>query len=404
MAISEGSQKQTRIKRQSAKGTISGATLGQIVRRTSSTFELTKETYTTENEINSTLQVKSSRHGAKTVNGSIDGNLSPGTYSDPISVVLRKDFAAVANLTGLAIAVAGSPGAYTLTTTGLLAGGLKVGMVIRITAGTGLNVDVLNKNLFITAVTATVATVSVLNGSTMTTGSGTTCTIAIPGKVSYIPDTGHTDLYHTIEEWYPDVPSSEVNTDVKFTKADFTLPGNGNATVKLSAIGLDQTGATTVYFTAPTAETTTETVVAASGVLLVGGVAVATVTSLNISVDGKGAAADPVVGSVVRPDVFTGVISVSGSFTAYFDGVTIPDMFRNETPTTIIAGLAAGSLAASDFMTFTMTNVRINSNTPSDSQTGTTRSYNFVALFNSTGGAALANHATSLMLQDSAAA
>lgn len=404
MAVSQGIFKQTRLARQAAKGTLAPAGGGAIIRREQSTFELAKESYTTESEITATQQITSSRHGMRIVNGKLTGIFSPGTYADPLSAVLRKDFTAVTSLTGLSITVAGTPGAYTLTTTGLLAGGIKVGMVIRITAGTGLNADVLNKNFLVTACTATVATVAVLNGSTITTGSGTACTIAIPGKISYTPVTGHTSIYHTVEEWYPDVPFSERNLDVKFTQANLSLPGTGNAKIDFTAIGLNQTNAAAAYFTAPTAETTTDSLVAASGLLLVGGVPQATITDLNIAIDGKGAAADGVVGSDIRPDVFVGKVSVSGSFTAYFDSATVPNMFVNETATSIVSALTAGTAANADFVTLTMSNVRINSSTPGDNETGLKRTYNFVAVLNAAGGSGTATEKTTLFVQDSAAA
>lgn len=404
MTIAKGVFKQTRIKRQSAKGTLAGASAGQIMRRESSTFELQKETYTTENEMTSTQQIKSSRHGVKQVNGSLNGLFSPGTYSDPLAAVLRRDFTAVSAITALAITVGGTAGAYTLTSTGFLVGGVKIGMVVRITAGTGLNADCLNKNLLVTNVTATVITCTTLNGSTMTTGSGTACTLTIPGKVSYIPDSGHTNLYYTVEEWYPDAEVSERNLDVKFTKVDLALPGSGNATIKFSALGLDQSSDSTAYFTSPAAETSTDVLNAASGVLLVNGASMAVVTDLSISIDGKGAAASGVVGTNVRPDVFSGNVAVSGSFSAYFEGGTVPNLFANETQTSIVAALTNGSAANADFATLTMTNVRLNSATPDDTQTGLKRTYNYVAIFNSAGGAALANHATSIMVHDSQAA
>lgn len=404
MAIASGTSKQTRLKRQSAKGTLAGATLGQIMRRESATFELQKETYTTESEITSAQQIKSSRHGVKQINGSLNGLLSPGTYADPLSAVLRKDFATVTALTGLALTIGGTPGAYTLTDSGFLVGGIKVGMIVRITAATGLNADTLDKNLLVSAVTATVITCSVVNGSTMTTGSGTACTLTVPGKVSYVPDASHTNIYYTVEEWYPDATVSERNLDVKFTKADLSLPGSGNATIKFSAIGLDQTSDTSAYFTAPAAESSSDVLTAASGLLLVGGTAMAVVTDLSVSVDGKGQAAEGVVGTNIRPDVFSGTVVVSGSLSAYFEGGTVPDLFINETQTSIVSALTNGSAANADFVTLTMTNVRLNTSTPDDSQTGLKRSYNFVAIYNSAGGAALANHATSIMVCDSLAA
>lgn len=405
MTIAQGVFKQTRIKRQTTKGTLAGATAGQILRRNTSTFELVKESYTTESEITSKQQITSVRHGVKTINGAIQGIFSPGTYSDPLSAVMRRDFAAVTSITGASITISGS-GPYTVARAAgsFLTDGIKVGMVVRLTAGS-FAAGNLNKNLLVTAVTALSLTVVVLNGSTLTAeGPIASATVAVPGKVTYVPETGHTNVYYTVEEWYPDAAISERNLDVKFTQADLSLPGSGNASISLTAIGLDQTKDTTVYFTSPTAETTTDALVAASGVLLVNGTAQAVVTDLSITINGNGTAADGVVGSNVRPDVFSGKVMVSGSFTSYFEGGAIPDLFRDETETSIISALTAGTSAAADFVTITLSALKLQSSSPDDNETGMKRTYNFTAYYNRSGGAALANTATTIQIQDSQAA
>lgn len=405
MAVAQGVSKQTRIARQTAKGTLADVGGGQILRREQSTFELAKETYTTESEITSKQQVTSVSHGVKTVNGKLTGILSPGTYSDPLSAILRRDFAAVAPITGASITIAGT-GPYTLTRAAgsFLTDGIKTGMVVRLTAGS-FNAANLNKNLFVTGVTATVLTVVTLNGSTLTAeGPIASATVSVPGKVTYVPESGHTNVYFTVEEWYPDVTTSERNKDVKFTQANISLPGSGNAKVDFTAIGLDQTGDTSAYFTSPTAESTTDALAAANGVLFVNGTQQAIVTDLSINIDGKGSAADGVVGSNVRPDVFNGKVAVSGSFTAYFEGSTIPDLFRNGTSIAVLSALTTGSTAAADFVTFALTAVKLNSSSPDDNESGLKRTYQFQATYNSAGGAALANTATTIQIQDSAAA
>lgn len=405
MTIAQGTAKQVRYKRQGSKGALAGTSGGQVIRRETAFFELQKEAYTTESEITTKRQVTSSRHGVKLVNGSLKGILSPGTYSDWLSALLMRDFAAVSALTGLSLTIAGS-GPYTITrgTGDFLAGGIKIGMVVRLTAGS-FTAGNLNNNLFVTGVTATVLTVTVLNASALTAeGPIATATVTVPGKVTYVPDTGHNNIYYTVEEWYPDAAVSERNLDVKITSADIALPGSGNSTINFAATGLDQSRDTTAYLTAPTAETTTDALAAANGVLLVGGTAVAVVTDLQIKLDGKGNPADGVVGTNIRPDVFMGKLMVSGSFTAYFEGGTIPALFTNETATSIVSALSAGSAANADFMTLAITAVKLNSSTPDDAENGLKRTYSFVGTYNSAGGAALANTATSVQIQDSQAA
>lgn len=406
MAIAQGTSKQTRIKRQSAKGTLAGTSDGQILRRTSSVFELAKETYNTADEITSKQQLLSVRHGVKLVNGTINGLLSPGTYSDPISAILRRDFTSVTNITGASITIAGPGPSYTVTRAAgsYLTDGIKVGMVVRLTAGS-FNPANLNKNLLVTGVAALVLTVLVLNGSTLTAeGPIASATVSVPGKVTYAAESSQTKVYHTVEEWYPDALISERNIDVRFVQAAMSLPGSGNATVDLTAIGLDQTKDTTAYFTSPASESTTDVLVAASGILLVNGTAQGTVTDLSFDINGNGNPADGVVGTNVRPDVFVGKVMVTGSFTCYFEGGTIPDLFRDETATSIISALSAGTAANADFMTITLSALKLNSSTPDDNETGLKRVYNFEAYYNAAGGASAANTATTIQIQDSAAA
>lgn len=406
MSVSQGVSAQLRFKRQSAKGTLAGTSAGQILRRESATFELQKESYDTASEITSTQQIKSVRHGVKQIAGAISGLLSPGTYSDLIGALLRRDFAAVSASTGVSVTIAGSGPTYTITRAAgsWLTDGYKNGMVVRLSAGS-LNAANINKNLLITAVTsATVLTVQPVNGVALVAeGPITGTTITATGKSTYIPTTGHSNIYYTFETWEPDVPSSEVNQDVQIGQAQFSLPGSGNAKVSFNAIGLDQTKSASVYFTSPTAETSTDVAVASAGILYVNGASIATITDLNFTVDGNVNAADAVVGSTTRPDVFRGKVSVKGSFTAYFDATTIPNLFLNETAIAIIGVLAAGTSATADFISYAIPQLKLTSDTPDDNETGRKRTYNFTAYYNSTGGAGVATEQTTLLIQDSAA-
>lgn len=375
------------------------------MRRTSGTFELVKETYTTAEEITSTAQILSSRHGVKMVNGSLAGLLSPGTYQEQMSAVLRRDFTAVAAITGASITIAGAGPTYTLTRAAgsFLTDGIDIGFGIRLTAG-AFNAANTGKNLLVTTVTATVLTVLVMNTSGLVAeGPIASATITVPGKTTYIPTTGHLDLFHTVETWYPDAAVSERNIDCKFTQMTFALPGSGNATSTFTAIGLNQLADVTPYFTSPATESTADVLTAAGGALIVNGVAVATVTDLSIDVNGNGAAADGVVGSNIRPGVFSGKVAVSGSMTVYFEGGVIPNLFINETQTSIVSALTAGSAAAADFLTFTMSRVFLNTSTPDDNETGNKRVLSFVAILNAAGAPGTGTEKTSLMVCDSAA-
>lgn len=403
MAIAQGINKQVAIKKQTALGTAATGSGGQILRREQSTNTLKKDTYA-NNEIASHQQSTGKTHGLRSVDTALNGVLSAGTYSTVIASVLRDDFTATTSLTGLALAVGGVLGAYTLTGTGLLvSGGFKIGDIIRITVATGLNADCLNKNLLIANITNTVITVKTLNGSTMTTGSGTACTLALPGKKSVVPITGHTKDYWTVEDWQSDISQSEVFSDVMFGKLDIGLPSTGNATLAVSGVGLNRTTGATRILTTPTGETTSNPLAAINGILIVNGAAVTNITGVTLSIDGKAAGMGAVVGSNVAPDIQRGTIEVSGSFTALYQDATLSTLFDNATQVNLVAIIEDNSTASSDFVAFSMSNITLDGDGKDDGDKAIVRTYPFTARINMAGGIALANDQTIISVQDSLA-
>ncbi len=403
MTIAQGINKLTVFKKQTGLGTPASGAGGQVMRREKSEFKLEKDTFE-NNEIVQHQQSTGASHGLRKVSGSLSGVVSPNTYSTLIASLLRKAFTATTTLTGLSITIAGSPGAYTLTTTGLLAGGLKIGDVIRITAGTGLNANTLNKNLLITALTATVATVTVINGATFTIGSGTACTITVPGKKSLAPTTGHTKEYWTVEEWYPDVTRSELYTDVVPASIDIGLPSTGNSTFSATFVGLNRTLGVAQVLTAPTAATTTSVQTAVSGAVLLAGVEVGILSAASIKIDGGVTNMGAVIGSNRSPDVQRGRIAVSGSITAFFENSSISTLFDNATLSNLVIVACNDDTDASDFCTYSMSSIKFSGDAADDGEKGIVRTYTFTAEMNGTGGAALANDQTILSIQDSQAA
>lgn len=408
MGIAQGSKKQLRVKRQTAKGTIAdGATGGQIIRRNTSTFNLAKETFTTESEQTTSRQLLSSTHGPRSVNGAHSAIYTPGTFADFMSALLLRDFSAVSDITGMSITIAGAGPTYTVTRAAgdWLADGAKIGRVFRLSAGT-FNASNLNKNLLIIGATASVLTVVPLNRRLPLVAEGpiASATASFPGKVTWVPTSGHTDIYYTVEEWYPDVPYSQRNQDCKCTQATVRIPGSGNVTVDFTFLGLDQSSDPAVYFQSPASETTTQALTASAGALFVDGTRQAVITDVNLTIDGRGALADPVVGDDIRPDVFSGKVMVTGSCTAYFDGATLPDLYINATNTALVLGMAAGTTKDADFVTMSLHQVKLSSSDPDDVETGLKRTYNFTAEYNASGGSALATQASTIEVQDSAAA
>jgi hypothetical protein len=93
IAKATGVAKQLRYKAESTWGTAPGASGAQLLRRVTSTLDLKKQTYRS-NEIRSDYQVNDMRHGVRSVEGTINGELSPGTYKDFLAAAVRKAFVA----------------------------------------------------------------------------------------------------------------------------------------------------------------------------------------------------------------------------------------------------------------------------------------------------------------------
>lgn len=403
MAIASGVFKQLAYKVESTWGTVPSASGAQALRRTTSSLDLTKETYQS-NEIRTDLQLNDFRHGVRSVSGKISGDLSAGTHADFMAAILKRDYVSVSAITGASITIAGAGPTYTVTRAAgsFLTDGVKVGDVIRLTAGSFTAAN-LNKNLFVVTLTATVATVIVLNGSSLTAeGPIASATVAVVGKKTYIPTSGHTDKSFSIEHWFSDIAQSEVFSGCKPSACAISLPPTGIATIDWDFMGKDVTTASSQYFTSPTATTTTGSLAAVNGVVRVGNQTVATLTglTLNIAANFTGEA---VVGANTKPVMTPGRVLVTGQATCYFEDATFRDVFLNETETSILCAFTADNSANADFVSFALPRVKFGGSTKDDGEKGIVQTIPFQALFNNAGGAGTSSEKTTLVVQDSAA-
>lgn len=405
MAVAQGVSKQLAYKKQTGKGSAASGSGGQLLRRETATFSKKRDTYSA-NEITSHQQHTGDTHGIASSEATINGLLSAGTYAALFGSLLRKDMTATSAITGLSLTIAGS-GPYTLTrgSGDFLTGGIKIGDVVRITAGTytGVARDI---NLLVTAVTATVLTVIVVNGAALDAqGPIASSTVTVVGKKSRAPVSGHTNDYYTFEEWYADVSKSHTWPDAQVAKADVALPSTGNATVNLSLMGLGQrTKGASQVLTSPTAETSSSVLAAIRGVVLLGGTAYATVTAANLSIDAGMSAGEAVIGSNYRTDNQRGTVKVSGSVSILYEDDTVGDIFDNEGATSLVLLIADDASNDAEFVTFSMSRVKIFGDDADDGKKQIVRTYPFTAEINGAGGTALANDQTIITIQDSLAA
>ena len=400
MAISKGVAKVVAYKKESTWGTPAGSTGGKQVRRVTADFNLTKETYES-NEIRTDRQLADFRHGVRSADGTLSGELSPNSYADFMQSLVAKDFAAVSAVASLSVTIAASGSLWTITrsTGDWLSNGLKVGSVIRLT-GAGLNAANAAKNLLIVSMTTTVITVQSLNGSALVAeGPIASVTATAVGKQTFVPATGHTEDSYTIEQWFQDISQSEVFAGMRVGTMNVQLPATGLTTVDFSFMGKDlSTKGTTQYFTTPTAQGTNGIFAAVNGAMIVNGLPVALVTSADFTVE-RAMENATAVGSNSVAEIFMGRIRVSGNLSVYFQDATFRNYFDDETPVSIVFALTTGSEATADFLSFTLPKVKLGSFAKDDGELGLVASTSFQALLISDTTAGLP--ATTIQIQDS---
>lgn len=395
--------KQCAYKKEVTYGLVPAAAAAQALRRVSSVIDLKKDTYLS-NEIKPSFQKSDYRHGVRRVKGKIGGDLQCKTYSDFLGFALKRDFAAIAAISGASITIAGAGPTYTVTRAAgsWLTDGVKLGHVGRLSVG-AFNAANLSKNLLVVGITATVLTVLVLNASALVAeGPIAGSTFTVTGKTTFVPQSGHTDNSFAYEHWFPDVGQSEVYSGLKIDQVNLSLPPTGIAQLDFDVVGQDITRAVAQYFTTPTVITTTGSLASVNGVLRAGGVTYATLTGLTLSIN-PGLSGDPVVGSNKVPFLFPGSVMVSGQFTAYFADAVLRDAFMDETEIDLVAAFTADNTAASDFMAFTLPRIKLGSADKNDGEGGIVQTFSFQALEALTGGAGLATEKTTIQIQDAQA-
>jgi hypothetical protein len=403
MTIATGVNKQLKYKAEVTWGTVPAAASSQRLRRVTSTLSLKKQTYES-NELLSTFQRSDFRHGVRTVEGAITGELSPGTYKDLFAAAVRRDFTTIAASTGLSITISGTGPTYTVARSAgsWLTDGEKAHQVGRLTAG-AFNAANSNKNLVILAVTASNLTVMPLNGVALVAEGPIAASTWTPtGKVTFAPSSGHTDKSFSVEHWHSDLTLSEVFSGLKINRVPVGLPPTGISTVGFEFMGKDVTTAGAEYFTSPTAETSTGVLAAVNGVLVAQGGAIALVTGLDFTIDGS-MSVEPVVGSNVYADIAEGRILVGGQLTALFQDGTLRDYFLNETEVSLVVALATSPSAVADFVLFGLPRIKFGGADKDDGDKSLIQTLPFTALYNSAGGAGIATEQTTLYIQDSQA-
>ena len=402
MAIATGLNKQLIIKKESVFGSAAGTGSGLYLRRVTSDIGLKKDTYESA-EIVTHAQIQDFRHGIRRILGTINGELSPGSYNLLMQSALRKDFAAGATTGALTdvTAAAGPPGTFTRASGSFLTDGFKVGDVGRWTGWTTTGTNNNARNYRITALTATVMTTSgLLDEVVAAKASGDSVTFTVTGKKSLIPTSAHTNDSYTIEQNFPDIVQSEQYLGCKIGGMQVKLPATGLATVAFPITGQDIVTSTAPYFVTPTAAGTAGIAAAVNGSLRFGGTDIATVTGVDINLD-LGLFSDAVVGSNKVPSIDPARSRVTGTITCMFENATLRDYFVNETEVALQVVLELSTAIGADFIAFNLPRIKLGAADKDDGEKNLIQTMPFVALYNSAGGAGVSSDQTTMSIQDS---
>lgn len=383
-----------------------GASGAQILRRTTCTLNLKKDTYEAA-EIQSHRQVSDFRHGVKRVDGSVNGELSPGTYWEFIEAACRGTEAAAVTASQsdfTSVSADNGTSKFTFTAGNPHTKGYRVGDVIRFSSLA--DADNNSKNFVILAMGGTQNRELTVYPAPDTMSLDSAFTLTSVGKSVYIPASSHVSRKVAVEVYNTEsgVDVYRLFTECRLGGAKFSLPATGLATCEFPMMGRDMesdSGGSAPFFTSPTAETSTGLLAAVNGLVRVGGVNIGVITGATIDymMEMTGPA---VVGQNFVPEIFLGRSRVTGQLTAFFEDLTLVNYFRNETEVEVLLYLTTSSSATADAMTIYMPRVKMGgADVSTDGEAGMSITLPFVALKYGTAGAGI--EATTIRFTDTAA-
>lgn len=301
------------------------ASSGRYLRRTTIDLSLTRDMYESA-EISSTAQTLDARNGMDKVEGTLNAEISAGSYADFWAGLLRGAWTPGVSYVGTTLSTVAATSKIVRSAGSWITDGFKVGKVINVA---GFATATNNGNFTILTMTATEL---VVDAALATEAAGASVTVKVAGKTLQIPllPSARTNDSFTIEQYFDTIGVSRVATGLKVNKADVKIAPNSMSTVDFGLMGKGMSTAATHYFTSPAAASTTGVMSGSAGALYVGGVKKGVVTSFDCSIDG-GMEAGTVIGSRQAADIFLGRIKATGKFTIYFVDDTIFNAFTNET-------------------------------------------------------------------------
>lgn len=370
MALVSGVEKRVVVSKETTWGVLPATNTGKELRRVTSEFNLERAQFQSA-EITSTAQTSDSRNGTDSIAGTLNGELSPGSYSDIFASLLRGTWASAVT-SGPLTTIAGATGKFVRSTGSWLTDGFKVGDMVAVSGFTTTGLAN-NDNWLVIGVTAT--DLSVVNAHNLSKTvavkvAGDSVTVAAVGKKLSIPLAlaNRTNDSYTVEEFLAPQDEVYLTTGVKFGSAAVQIQPNAMTTVNFSAMGRTQELKATAgeYFTAPTAASTAGIFSGNKGIIVIDNVAQAVVTGINFEITGD-MEASLVVGNRQAADISLGRIGATGEATIYYENGSIYNKFKNEEDISLFVFLEADP---GEYMIVKFPRIRIGGANRSDGETG----------------------------------
>lgn len=346
-----------------------GASGGQVLRHVSHNLSLTKDSYR-PNEKREDAQQTMGKHGSRTVPGTINGFLSPGTHQDLFAAVMRAEWSTPISLDETDLtSVAFDATAKTAT----FAGGdpVDLGLYVGMVAEFGdLATSANNRGFLILGFSGSNNRIVSLYPAPVTQTADTAFTLATaPVLLNPPTQAERTNYKFAFEVNNPDIDLSRFYTEVRIGGFDLSIGVNANVGLNFSLMGRNRqvlTGAAAPFFTAPASETSTDIPTSMQGLLMLGGAVIGVVTGLNIKVDLAAEAAKAINPDGLVAGILLGDFMCSGDFTLFLtDGVALA-AFDDETELSLLAYLPASNAPSAPANAFFLPRIKINSNGESE--------------------------------------
>lgn len=378
MATADSSQHEIAYVKESTFGTTPTSPTLTPLRHTGATLGVEK-TLLESDEVNSARDVKYIRHGNKQVGRDVTFELSYGSQDDMMASALGDTWST--EVDSGAISADAASGTFTRASGSFVTDGFAQYDVV---TASGYADDNNNGRFLVTNVTATVLTVTALEGQTMATesGGGDEQFIAYPT----IRNSTTQDSY-SIQRYFSDVGDYVVLTGMTVDSMSLEVGVDAMVTGSLSFMGKNiSTDTSAISGSSTSAETTTEGFDTYTGSIYEGGATGACFTTMSLSLTNN-LTRNYCVFSDTANSLTSGKFRVTGTVTAYFEDLTYYDKFINETETSISFTLT--DPAGNDYWIY-LPSVKYNSGNPDTADEGSiTLALDFQAVRDATANATM---------------